>query len=366
MVSRHRCGELGEGRGGCAPEVRSAAVLGQHVAAAALEVQQAAVEGAVMRVSEGCAGGGSRQAAGAAAAGTQGGGLVLASAPGPVRHIALPAVPHAETPRDRGSPGSLRGLGLRPPGSPRAGSGHPLVATPGTARPRVPPPHRAAAATLALPPSFLPPRLPRTAVPRAHSPHRPGPRHSRGHRRAAGSAGSGSAPCRPRRSRWCKRPRPSAPRRPPPCPGAHTTGRGLRRQERGRVTCPSLALRSRSSPTPIVLAGTLASLTAAAGLSHLRPAVGAGEGGALLQVALHVAPLRTDVTALGTSRRAWGPWPHPSGGPLGHSLREQPLLSAPAPQEHPCHVPVGDEIQPLVPCPSPRTPLPALRGGAFF
>lgn len=46
-------------------------------------------------------------------------------------------------------------------------------------------------------------------------------------------------------------------------------------------------------PNPAVaLAVTLASLTAAAGLWHLRPALRAGEGGALLRVALHVAPLR--------------------------------------------------------------------------
>lgn len=74
-----------KGRGSGAPEVPATAVLGQHVAAAALKVQQAAVEGAVMRVSEGHAGSGPGQAAGTAAAGTQGGGLVLASAPHTVR-----------------------------------------------------------------------------------------------------------------------------------------------------------------------------------------------------------------------------------------------------------------------------------------
>lgn len=68
----------------------------------------------------------------------------------------------------------------------------------------------------------------------------PETRHSRGHRRAAGSAGSRSARCLPRRSKWCKRPRPSAPRRPPPGPRARTTGRGLRGQERSSVNCPSL------------------------------------------------------------------------------------------------------------------------------
>lgn len=72
------------------------AVLGQHVAAAALEVQQAAVEGAVMGISEGHAGSGPGQAAGAAAAGIQGGGLVLASAPDTVRHAALREEPSAE------------------------------------------------------------------------------------------------------------------------------------------------------------------------------------------------------------------------------------------------------------------------------
>lgn len=88
-----------KGRGSGAPEVPATAVLGQHVATAALEVQQAAVEGAVMRVSEGHAGSGPGQAARTAAAGTQGGGLVLASAPHTVRHAALPAGPRAEPPR---------------------------------------------------------------------------------------------------------------------------------------------------------------------------------------------------------------------------------------------------------------------------
>ena len=88
-----------KGRGSGAPEVPATAVLGQHVAATALEMQQAAVEGAVMRVSEGHAGSGPGQAARTAAAGTQGGGLVLASAPHTVRHAALPARPRAEPPR---------------------------------------------------------------------------------------------------------------------------------------------------------------------------------------------------------------------------------------------------------------------------
>lgn len=57
------------------------AVLGQHVAAAALEVQQAAIEGAVMGVSEGHAGSRPGQTAGTAAAGTQGRDLILASDP---------------------------------------------------------------------------------------------------------------------------------------------------------------------------------------------------------------------------------------------------------------------------------------------
>lgn len=70
VVSRDRCRELGRTGGGCAPEVPSMAVLGQHIAAAALEVQQAAIEGAVMGVSEGHAGSRPAQAAGAAAAGS--------------------------------------------------------------------------------------------------------------------------------------------------------------------------------------------------------------------------------------------------------------------------------------------------------
>ena len=202
----------GEGRGSCAPKVPSTAVLGQHVAAAALEVQQAAVEGAVMRVSEGHAGSGPGQAAGAAAAGTQGGGLVLASAPDTVRHAALPAVPHAKPPGGRRiarkAPGLL-GLLL-------AGSERHLVASSGTARPGSPAS------------SF--PGAPRGAVPSGHPSHLFRQRHSRARRRAAGSAGSGSSRRRLRRSNWCRRPRPSAPRRPPAGPGARTTGRGLRGQ----------------------------------------------------------------------------------------------------------------------------------------
>lgn len=72
------------------------AVLGQHVAAGALEMQQAAIEGAVMGVSEGHAGSGPGQAAGAATAGIKGGGLVLASAPDMVRYAALLAEPRAD------------------------------------------------------------------------------------------------------------------------------------------------------------------------------------------------------------------------------------------------------------------------------
>lgn len=162
------------------------------------------------------------------------------------------------------------------------------------------------------------------AVPRAHLPHRPRPRHSRGHRRAAGSAGSGSARCRPRKSNWCKHPRPTAPQRPLPGPGAHTTGQGLREQESGRISCLSLTL---GLAHPIILALTLALLTAVASLSHLCPAVGAGEGLALLLATLHVAPLKTNVCAVGTSCRAWGPGPHTSGGLLGDRQRQQPLLS---------------------------------------
>lgn len=87
-----------------------------------------------------------------------------------------------------------------------------------------------------------PPGCTRMAVPRAHSAHHPKPRHSRGHRRAAGRAGSGRSRCQPRRSSWCRRPRPSAPQRPPPGPGARTTGQGLRGHEGARVPCPSLTL----------------------------------------------------------------------------------------------------------------------------
>lgn len=80
---RFRCRGKGEG---CIPEVLALAVLGQHVTAAALEVQQAAIEGAVMGVSEGHAGSRPGQTAGTAAAGTQGRSLILVSDPNTVTH----------------------------------------------------------------------------------------------------------------------------------------------------------------------------------------------------------------------------------------------------------------------------------------
>lgn len=193
----------GEGRGSCAPKVASTAVLGQHVAAAALEVQQAAVEGAVMRVSEGHAGSGPGQAAGTAAAGTQGGGLVLASAPDTVRHAEPPGARRIAGE----APGLTPGGGVRAP--PRGYFGN--------------------CTTRASPASFFP-GAPRGAVPSGHPSHRLRQQHSRARRRAAGSAGSGSSRRRLRRSSWYRRPRPSAPRRPPAGPGARTTGRGLRGQ----------------------------------------------------------------------------------------------------------------------------------------
>lgn len=129
-------------------------------------------------------------------------------------------------------PGNLQGLPLSFRTHRERARGAALWPHLGTARPRLlPAPPRGGRSP--NPASFLPPGLTRVWVPRAHSPHRPRPRHSQGHRRAAGSVGSGSAPCRPRRSRWCKRPPPSSPRRPPPGPGARTTGRKLRGQEAG-------------------------------------------------------------------------------------------------------------------------------------
>lgn len=178
-----------------------------------------------MGVSEGHAGSGARQAAGTAAAGIQGRGLVLASAPDTVRHAAVPAEPHAEThrgPRSARAP-RLRARGLRAPPRGLSGNCRPLV-----------PPLRDSGPS---PGSSFPPRGIRVAVPRAHSPHCPRPRHSQAHRRAASSAASGSARCRPRRSKWCRRPRSSVPRRPSVGPGACTTGWGLRRLEgRGQVS----------------------------------------------------------------------------------------------------------------------------------
>ena len=334
-----------KGRGSGAPEVPATAVLGQHVAAAALKVQQAAVEGAVMRVSEGHAGSGPGQAAGTAAAGTQGGGLVLASAPHTVRPAALPAGPHAKPPGKIEPP---REPGRFPGSRAPAGGGQDATSWP--------------CQTLHDPgePGLLLPRCSRWAVPRAHPSHRPRLWHSRAHRRAAGSAGCGSARCLPRRSSWCRRPRPSALRRPPAGPGARTTGRGLRGRE-GERQMPVPHVGSRSvppTPSPMALARTLAPLTAPASLPHLRPAARAGERLALLQAALHMAPLRTNVIALGTSGRVWSPWPHASASRTGQAT----LL----PQGHPLHDQVGGEI--TFSClPSHRgTSALSPRGGAFF
>lgn len=91
-VRSARSRSLGEKGEGCAPEVVTVAVLGQHVTAAALEVQQAAIERAVMGVSEGHAGSRSGQTAGAAAAGTQGRSLILASDPNTVSHSIRPSL----------------------------------------------------------------------------------------------------------------------------------------------------------------------------------------------------------------------------------------------------------------------------------
>lgn len=65
------------GEGACLPEVSALAVLRQDVGARPLEVQHAAVEGAIVRVSKGDAGGGSREAVRAAQAGHDGWHLVL-------------------------------------------------------------------------------------------------------------------------------------------------------------------------------------------------------------------------------------------------------------------------------------------------
>lgn len=61
--------------------------------------------------------------------------------------------------------------------------------------------------------------------------------------------------------------------------------------------------------------------------------MGAGEGLALLEGAIHVAPLKTDVIALGIFSRVWSLWPHTSGDLLDQGLGQQPLLFLPLPQE---------------------------------
>lgn len=104
-------GGLGQGRV-CIPEVAATAVLGQHVAAASLKVQQAAVEGAIVRVTKSHAGSWPGQATGTAAAGTQGWGLVLASAPDSVRQAGL-AAPRSAHPTLQDTPGGRMGTASR-------------------------------------------------------------------------------------------------------------------------------------------------------------------------------------------------------------------------------------------------------------
>ena len=89
--------------------------------------------------------------------------------------------------------------------------------------------------------------------------------------------------------------------------------------------------------------------------------MGAGESLAFLKVALHVAPLRTEVISLGTSGRTWGPWPHTPEDHLTHGLRQQPLLSLALLHKN-THFMFkwGDEVQPSDPCPSTGMPLPSL------
>ena len=85
--------------------------------------------------------------------------------------------------------------------------------------------------------------------------------------------------------------------------GAEGTGSG-----ESQMPVPHVGSRSAPpTPSPMALARTLAPLTAPASLPHLRPAARAGERLALLQAALHMAPLRTNVIALGTSGRVWSP-----------------------------------------------------------
>ena len=283
-----------KGRGSGAPKVPATAVLGQHVAATALEMQQAAVEGAVMRVSEGHAGSGPGQAARTAAAGTQGGGLVLASAPHTVRHAALPARPRAEPPRRTEH---LQG-----------GSGAPELLL---AEVRTPPRgHVRHCTTRASPVSYFPGAPIQVGcatcppIPPPQTLALTGPQESGGQRwlwqrtvpdtqeqlvQASTSQRSPEATCRP----WCAH----------DGAGAEGTGSG-----ESQMPVPRVGSRSAPpTPSPMALARTLASLTAPASLPHLRPSARAGERLALLQAALHMAPLRTNVIALGTSDRVWSP-----------------------------------------------------------
>lgn len=108
------------------------------------------------------------------------------------------------------------------------------------------------------------------------------------------TAGSGNARCPPRRSSLCRHPPPSSPQRALRGPDVGRSELGLSRQD-GRGS----AARSPSSfPHVPILDSTLAWLTTAASSRLLHPALWTLQGLALLPVALHVTPLKTDAIGL--------------------------------------------------------------------
>lgn len=195
-----------------------------------------------MGVSEGHAGSRPGQAAWAAAAGTQGRGLVLASAPDSIRSQVFPVWTQSPTQahckRDQGTTcgrtWNSTFLGYT--------TQHPSL-KPGYSWTQLCPVHL----------------HPTTSVTMC----------SPSCKMVAGSAGCGSVRCQPRRSSWCRHLQSSAPQRPPDGPGVHMTGWRLRGQEAGRLRDSSLIL---LMPPPSFWPLTLTFLTAAAIFEH--PAMG--------------------------------------------------------------------------------------------
>lgn len=249
------------------------------------------------------------------------------------KQAAFPAAPKAEPPGGERIAQESPGL----PGSLLAGAGRHLVATLGTAGPGQAQPPLLQLTERAMPPCLLP-----------SDPTRPRPRHSPDCRRAEGSAGCGSARCRPRRNSWCRHPRPSALQRPPAGPGASRTGRGLRGQEGVAVFFSSLTV-GLASTSPHLPGPHL-------GISHSTcqppvpsPSHGGRRGPGTPRGGNPRGPAEDRCHCSRDFQQGLESLASHFWGSSGSGARAAaPSLSAPAPGEHPLQVQVG---MPLPPCP---------------